>query len=421
MKIDANPTKEFFIDMITRDISMNSAILDLVDNSIDAARSSGGKLNDKNVKINFCDDYFVIEDNCGGITKEIASEYAFRFGRPTGVQTNVDNSIGRFGIGMKRALFKIGNKFSIESSYPSGSFLIEVDVNKWTTDPNWNFEISEMEESTLKEFGTKIVIEKIHQNIKNMLGLTKYQNQLMSDISKIYQGILNKGLRIYFNELEIEKEEFLLYDDERIIPEKMKINKADFDATIIAGIGEANPSKAGWYIYCNDRLVLEADKSEMTGWGGREDILGSGILYHNKYAMFRGYVYLNSDDPLKLPLTTTKHGVDQDSSTYQFVKKEMVLIMKKVKNAIDKIKEYQENSDSDEISSSFKSISVNSNIVSKNESLTLKISKPKKTKERIQYSVEKDEFKKVKSILGVNTKKDVGLKTFQYFYEMECE
>ena len=38
--IKASPTKEFFISMLTRDISTDRAILDLIDNSIDAATQS---------------------------------------------------------------------------------------------------------------------------------------------------------------------------------------------------------------------------------------------------------------------------------------------------------------------------------------------------------------------------------------------
>lgn len=35
--IEGNPTKKFFIEMITRDISIEDAIVDLLDNSIDGA------------------------------------------------------------------------------------------------------------------------------------------------------------------------------------------------------------------------------------------------------------------------------------------------------------------------------------------------------------------------------------------------
>ena len=37
--IEGNPTKTFFIDMITRDISIKDAIIDLLDNSIDGANN----------------------------------------------------------------------------------------------------------------------------------------------------------------------------------------------------------------------------------------------------------------------------------------------------------------------------------------------------------------------------------------------
>lgn len=37
-KVNANPTKEFFISMLTRDIDIRAAILELIDNSIDGAK-----------------------------------------------------------------------------------------------------------------------------------------------------------------------------------------------------------------------------------------------------------------------------------------------------------------------------------------------------------------------------------------------
>jgi hypothetical protein len=44
MGIDASPTKTFFVDMLTKDIELEDAILDLLDNCIDGIqRSVGGK------------------------------------------------------------------------------------------------------------------------------------------------------------------------------------------------------------------------------------------------------------------------------------------------------------------------------------------------------------------------------------------
>ena len=41
LKADASPTKAFFVRMLTRDISLDDCILDLVDRSADAIRYSG--------------------------------------------------------------------------------------------------------------------------------------------------------------------------------------------------------------------------------------------------------------------------------------------------------------------------------------------------------------------------------------------
>ena len=106
--IEGNPTKKFFIEMITRDISIEDAIIDLLDNSIDGANKiSPDDYSKLFVDLTINDTEFSIRDNCGGFSLETAQKYAFRFGRPEEAP-KVKNTVGRFGIGMKRSLFKIG-------------------------------------------------------------------------------------------------------------------------------------------------------------------------------------------------------------------------------------------------------------------------------------------------------------------------
>lgn len=74
-KADANPTKAFFVRMITRDISLEDCIFDLIDNSIDGAwELAGGRpmnlnskidLNPYEIRIDINDSSFSIQDNCG--------------------------------------------------------------------------------------------------------------------------------------------------------------------------------------------------------------------------------------------------------------------------------------------------------------------------------------------------------------------
>ena len=82
----ANPTKEFFVSMLTRDISIEDCILDLIDNSVDAAwESEGGslpgiepssRLDGYTVELTIRPDKFEIRDNCGGLSLEDATQYA---------------------------------------------------------------------------------------------------------------------------------------------------------------------------------------------------------------------------------------------------------------------------------------------------------------------------------------------------------
>ena len=130
--IDGNPTKKFFIEMITRDISIEDAIIDLLDNSIDGANNINP--NDySGLEIELIDNSneFSIRDNCGGFTLETAQKYAFRFGRPDEAPIS-HNTVGRFGIGMKRSLFKMGKHFEVETQNQDNHFIVDVDVEEWS-------------------------------------------------------------------------------------------------------------------------------------------------------------------------------------------------------------------------------------------------------------------------------------------------
>ena len=79
--VDASPTKELFVEMLTRDVRLAMAILDLIDNCIDGALRLREQppFHGLEVKITFDDNHFNIQDNCGGIPLKLAREHAFRF------------------------------------------------------------------------------------------------------------------------------------------------------------------------------------------------------------------------------------------------------------------------------------------------------------------------------------------------------
>src|SRR5437870_1007731 len=97
--IDAAPTKDFFISMLVKDIQLVRAIADLVDNSADGARrlKGDGPYDGLTVRIEARPDVFRIQDNCGGISIDLARKYAFRFGRPADMPP-LKHSVGQFGV-----------------------------------------------------------------------------------------------------------------------------------------------------------------------------------------------------------------------------------------------------------------------------------------------------------------------------------
>ena len=218
-KIDANPTKGFFIDMLTRDIKLERAIIDLIDNSIDGARHTKSKEGFENFKVELTinKDYFEIKDNCGGISLDTALNHAFRFGRPSDAQT-VNHSIGRFGVGMKRALFKIGEEFTIESKHGQDHFLININVEQWVQNDNWEFEYKNVEGKSdkLTQDGTYIKVEKLHDNIASEFDLPPFVNNLNTDITRTLSYIINQGLKIMVNDLSLESEEVEILTSETI-------------------------------------------------------------------------------------------------------------------------------------------------------------------------------------------------------------
>lgn len=166
--INANPTKDLFIEMLVKDISLIRSIIDLVDNSLDGAKrlKGDGPYTGLWVRLEITEDQLRIIDNCGGIPVSVARDYAFRFGRPEDMQATT-RSIGQFGVGMKRALFKIGNVFSVRSTAKDSSFFMEVNVSEWKSDKDtWQFKFSDYQENQnnkSEDLGTEIVVTEIHK------------------------------------------------------------------------------------------------------------------------------------------------------------------------------------------------------------------------------------------------------------------
>ena len=349
--VDAEPTKRFFMEMLTRDIELSDAILDLIDNCIDGVhRITQDKTQNNKSPYNgfFCElkvskNEFSIKDNCGGIPLTVAKEYAFKLGRDN--QNMVDKNIatvGMYGIGMKRAIFKIGNSAEVISRHIDDFFKVSI-PSDWISQKGWYFEYSMLKDSeidkSLKKEGTLIKICDLHENIGSQFGNESgFIKNLSITIRQHYGYIIQQGFRIILNDEDIDALDLSLLTENNDNKSSIKpfvytnnINGVDID--IIIGFYRPLPSQeeldnadegyyapsetenAGITVICNDRIVLYCDRTYTTGWGDTPI-----PKYHTQFIAIAGVVHFRSKTPLDLPVTTTKRGLNTDAPIYLKIK-----------------------------------------------------------------------------------------------------
>jgi len=437
--IKVEPTKELFIYMLTRDVGLENAIIDLIDNSVDGALSNSlnDDLSNFKIEITINKDYFLIEDNCGGIPIHIAREYAFKFGRPKDIIKQVGD-VGQFGIGMKRTIFKLGNNVLIESKAIDSEFNLDLDIIKWTEDPtNWSFDLDVISENTnisLNETFTKVKIYNLHESISESFSQGNFIGKLKTEIEEAHAYNLAKGLKILINTDNLEYHiPTLKSNDEIQMLSKTLYYYQNTDKEIkvrmFAGLNDRELNEAGWYIYCNNRLLVSANKNMLTGWGANGE-----RKFHHDYAFFKGYVFFESKNGDVLPWNTTKDGINFNSDVYQNVLLHMQTEMKPILSLLKDlgIETTRYNKDPDNVERIIYD-SISKLLDDKNKiNLTMSISEQKliipnyklpsiRKMGTITYSKPIEELQEMMEHLGVSTYCDVGLITYNYYKENEME
>ncbi|WAC11230.1 ATP-binding protein [Dyadobacter pollutisoli] len=351
-KVYANPTKRFFVEMLTRDIEVRDAILDLLDNCVDGIlRSIEGQEDAPQpyagfeARIDFNEHEFSIKDNCGGISKDIARYKAFLMGRIDDKRDKDLRTVGMYGIGMKRAIFKLGRSCVVSSYTKDEAFKIEISPDWMTKDDSWELKLEDIE--TKDKTGTDIYITNFPQHITEFFANGKsIYVELPKVIGQHYSFILNKGFKVYVNGKDIEPDNISILVsptgdlvENSISPYMYRGIIDEVNVRLIVGfyrpmpdddeiedniVARRSSEDAGWTIVCNDRVVLFNDRTILTGWGD-----SPVPSFHNQFIGINGIVFFDSTVAEKLPLTTTKRGVDGSSHLYLQVKNFMKEGLKK--------------------------------------------------------------------------------------------
>lgn len=432
MRVHADPSKAFFIDMLIKDIGVTDCILDLIDNAVDRAveRSQvdvmellerGGlskKIEGARIEIEFSPTSFRMTDTCGGISVEDARETVFKLGNPD--ERGASHGLSVYGIGMKRAFFKLGDLINVRSATETEYFEITIDVPDWKSKPEeWWFEFDAFgPRAPSRRIGTEIHIPQLRAGISDRLVLPSFNSELRSRISSTYALFLRAGVEIVVNGDPLPPRMPQLVG-EPFQPVRKEFEHGGVKILMVASMAPKNDRSAhGWYVFCNGRMVLEADKTSMTGWG-------DGMpAFHNKFNHFVGFTYFQSADVRLLPWRTTKQGVERESPVYQAALVEMKLQAKPILDFLGRMYPTDlepEGVEERELLLDAKILSIEE--VTKEQS-TFSVKRTVRTKPvtvSIQFTRPRDVVKRVARYLGDPSMSAarVGEHTFDYFVENE--
>jgi hypothetical protein len=326
---EALPEKRLFIELITRDITLEDAVLDLIDNSINsilvkhevnlanifddvlAGRYDFSAFERYAIDIEIDSTAFSLTDNCGGISYDAAKHQVFHFGRPRGPSRG--DTLSVYGIGLKRALFKLGDAIKVRSRKDQ-QFEVAFSAREWEGKEAWVLPLETPSNGGLDEGQTMVSVTDLHPDVVQRVGSAEFYASLAERVRQTYCFFLERFCVLTINGETMRREALEMGSEASLKPSVQIVDENGVNTIVVAGLAPRNQWRAetaGWYIFCNGRAVLFADRSDRTGWG-------KGLpQYVSKFRGFRGIVFFFSEDPENLPWDTTKTRINAEAIAFQ--------------------------------------------------------------------------------------------------------
>lgn len=445
-KADARPEKGLFLEMFIRDLTLEDCVLDLVDNSIDSlirhrdldvseallpvsadGGGAGRSMDDAEpatIDIRYDSKHFRISDTCGGISVADARQEVFRFGHSADTPPG---QLGVYGIGLKRAIFKVGNHITIESKTADEGFNMVIDVPKWASNRfDWTLPFQpSLGGAEPGSAGTTIEIRSFRQEVAERFKSGTFEKSLYDMIARTYSLFLNRYVTVTLNGHRVEPMPIPIGESDHATSAKEVFQQDSVTVTLYAGLaprdsdGQWHASDAGWYAACNGRFVVIADKTELTGWG-----LGQGPSFVPKYSGFVGIAFFYSRNPLALPWTTTKRGLNRESLVFQKARGRMSAISRPILTFLNNMYAATEveREPHRRIAEEINPVDVRSLSGAPARSFSTTARPPAEPTVRVQYDAKEAELERVRKHLRKSRwpATRIGRFTFDHYLKTEC-
>lgn len=352
--VNTQPTKQVVVSGLTKDATVRACIFDLIDNSIDAARNRlfSESENDEprdlpesfdgfRIVLQFSGTGLKIEDNCGGIAVDSLREMVLRFGRASSHELG----IGVFGVGLNRAIFKLGRVAHLKTDTGKQRAELVLNIEQYVADDDdWGLPAEEFESSGV--VGTEIEIRQPTDEISQELGDADFADDIRAEIGQRYSRFLGRKLAITINGTPAIAHEIAMRENGPF-PIENKFYRTESGVSVYITVGEHAGHRFqydegydreenkqltpeyGWTVFCNDRAILVSDTTRTTGWDTK---------FHSEHYGFVASVSFVAADPAKLPWLTTKTDVDLNNPAYKLALEDMRRFAEKWRTFTDRYK-----------------------------------------------------------------------------------
>lgn len=327
-KATLTPTKDT-LTALKSDVTLETAILELCDNALDAWQRYSARIDSANIEI-FTEESdgttaLIIRDDAGGVKEEDAS---MLFGLGRTAKNDSSGTIGTFGVGAKKSLVNLGLPFTLRSQHVDADtgWRYRITEDWLEDDEDWSVEI--YEETDLDPGATEIRIEDL-----NYEWTAATAASLRERLGECYNIFLSDK----FQSMRREEYDLTISVDDKVVepaglPDwsytpfdglsprryeniQIEVPDAEISATLHVTVGllqKKDSKTAGVDIYCQNRKVESGLRSDVGGFGTDTDQIGQFNSHHERLKVL---VELETDeDGQHLPWDTQKSSIDRHSA-----------------------------------------------------------------------------------------------------------
>lgn len=324
---------DFLLDGILQDISGVECLFDLIDNAVDACRVKVGtgrtdrlglprSYRGTRVQVDLTEDQIAVSDNGAGVSRAELQDDVLVVGR----RTKGFGLIGKYGIGLKRALLKLGDEYCFATHVDGSPYSIQFGRGQLTLDQRHSVVAHQAEKDW--KLTTRVAISSLTHAGRNELAHADVQ-QLLVELGFRYGLLLRKGLKLRVNRFEVvDQLPKTRGADSPIATVSRPIAVESRTVTVAAETGThadyrfsiegkgrvRSAAEYGLYISFNDRVVRWADRSQA---------MGLPKSWHGEYNGFVGWLQMSGDTD-ELPWNSKKTDINESSDLLLSLKEELV-------------------------------------------------------------------------------------------------